>query len=210
MKRTNNFFSRRSANIDITHRCALECPNCRRQYEFRNKGLSVPGEDMPAETFEKISNFFTSSIDFEGQSSDPVHHPRFIDYLEICYEKNIRAEIHNASSVKSKDWYIRAFIANPEAEWVFSIDGLPKDSAKYRINQDGEKLYNIMIESKKYLNKLPTWQYIVFAYNENDVETAIDMAAQDEVKFYLLQSSRWQGEEDPLIPKNEQYRMTAK
>ena len=41
-KKENKFFLRRSVNMDITHRCALECPNCPRQYDYKNKGLSVP------------------------------------------------------------------------------------------------------------------------------------------------------------------------
>ena len=35
------FKGKRGLNIDITHRCALECLRCSRQREFRNHGLKV-------------------------------------------------------------------------------------------------------------------------------------------------------------------------
>ena len=200
------FWNRRSVNLDITHRCAIECPNCPRQYDYRDKGLKVPGQDLSDSNFEKIIDFM-KYIDFEGQYSDPVHHPKFIEFLEKSYVKKIEVEIHNASSVKSLKWYIKAFKAHPYAKWIFGIDGLPKDSHKYRINQDGEKLFNIMKESVNYLKAKPTWQYIVFRYNQNDIDEAIKLADSIGVNFYKLISSRWRGPNDPLKPTTETLRL---
>lgn len=198
----NNFFSRRGVNIDISNACALECPNCPRQFQFRDRGLRVPGKNLTLDDFKKVSSFF-DSIDFEGQLSDPVHNPDFIEMLEICYENNNRVEIHNASSGKKKDWYYRAFEANPNANWVFSIDGLPSSSFIYRVNQDGEKLFDVMKSARLYLDVKPTWQYIVFSYNENEIDEAIELANKIDVNFYLLLSSRWLSINDPLMPSKE-------
>ena len=200
------FFNRRAVNIDLTHRCAIECPNCPRQFAFRDKGLKVPGQDLSDSNFEKILDHMTT-IDFEGQYSDPVHHPKFIEFLEKSYVKKIDVEVHNASSVKSLKWYIKAFKAHPFARWKFAIDGLPKDSHKYRINQDGEKLFDIMLESKKHLNTTPCWQYIIFSYNENDIDEARKMAQDNGLNFNLNYSSKWFSEDDPLMPKNKKYRI---
>ena len=57
MIRDNTFWNRRSVNLDLTHRCAIECPNCPRQFIYRNKGLKVPGQDLSDSNFEKIVNF---------------------------------------------------------------------------------------------------------------------------------------------------------
>ena len=209
MNRDNPFFNRRAVNLDLTHRCAIECPNCPRQFLYRYRGLKVPGHDLSDSNFEKILNFMMK-IDFEGQLSDPVHHPRFIEFLKKCYDREVRVEIHNASSVKSLKWYIKAFEAHPYAQWVFSIDGLPKDSHQYRINQDGEKLFNIMKESVNYLKVKPTWQYIVFKYNQNDIDEAIDMADSIGVDFYKLISSRWRGPNDPFKPTLDQYSLEVR
>ena len=54
---------------------------------------------------------------------------------------------------------------------------------------------------KKILKKRPIWQYIIFKYNEQHIEKAKAMASKHDLTFLLVQSSRWQGDEDYLKPK---------
>ena len=112
--RTEAFFERRGLNIDISSRCALKCPNCQRQRWFARLGKKVHGYDMTMEDFKKITSFF-NYINFSGQLSDPVHHPKFIEILEYCFNNKIEVNVHNASSSKPHHWYIKAFKANPAA-----------------------------------------------------------------------------------------------
>jgi len=195
----NNFFTRRSLNIDITHRCALDCPRCQRWGDYRKYGKKVPGIDISISQMKKIIYFY-NDINFCGQYSDPVHHPKFIEIMKLTLENNITCSVHNASSAKPKDWYIKAFKSNPKARWVFGIDGLPKESHLYRINQDGEKLFDIMIESKKYLLSKPTWQYIIFKYNENHVGQAKQIAQDNDIPIIVVNSSRWWSNNDIYRP----------
>ena len=195
------FFNRKHKmlNVDITHRCPLECLRCGRQTSFRNQGLAVPGHDLSLDDFEKITNHF-SQVSFCGQYSDPIHHPQFLDILAICKKKNIQTEVHVASSFKSKKFFINAFKAHPEARWVFGIDGLPEESHKYRINQDGVKLFEIMLESKKHLKTIPHWQYIIFKYNENSIDNAKLLAKEHNLDFMIINSARWIDKDDYLRP----------
>jgi MoaA/NifB/PqqE/SkfB family radical SAM enzyme len=202
------FMNRRSLNIDIGFRCPLECPRCQRQRQWRNNGLKVPGRDLTLKEIDKISDYYNGFI-FCGQLSDPVHHPKFPEILEMLYKKKTIVEIHNAASQKSKEYFIKCFKANPHAQWIFGIDGLPEESCLYRINQDGEKLFNIMIESKKHLEVTPVWQYIIFNYNEDHIEEAKQMAKENGVGFMLVQSSRWNDNDDPLRPKNKEVSLNA-
>ena len=210
------FMNRRSLNIDIGFRCPLECPRCQRQRQWRDFGKKVPGRDLTLDEIDKISDYY-KSINFCGQLSDPVHHPKFPEILNLLYNKgdkrlhknSIKVEIHTAASQKSKAFYIKCFKANPLADWLFGIDGLPEESNLYRINQDGEKLFNIMVESKKYLKQTPVWQYIVFSYNEDHIEQAKKLAKENGVKFMLLRSSRWKGEVDPYRPRKEDMSFNA-
>ena len=197
-----NFFNRRNLNIDITHRCALECPNCQRQTMYKKYGKKVPGKDISMSEIKKIISFY-KNLNFCGQYSDPVHHPKFIEILNLLLHNNISCSVHNASSTKSKDWYVKAFKSNPKANWVFGIDGLPNESHKYRINQDGTKLFDIMIESKKYLTHNPTWQYIIFKYNENHIEQAKQIANDIDVNILFINSSRWRNNNDVYRPTNQ-------
>jgi MoaA/NifB/PqqE/SkfB family radical SAM enzyme len=198
-----NFFTRRSLNIDVTHRCALDCPRCQRWASYRRHGKKVPGIDFTISQIKKIISFY-NELHFCGQYSDPVHHPKFIEILKLLREQRVSCSVHNASSAKSEDWYIKAFEANPGAHWIFGIDGLPYESHLYRINQDGEKLFNIMIKSKKYLVRKPTWQYIIFKYNQDHIEQAKRIANDNDIPIMIINSSRWWSNNDsyrPTIPE---------
>lgn len=209
----NYMMRRHGVNLDITHRCPLECPRCQRFSSFTAKGLKVPGSDMPMEEFKKVTERF-KHINFCGQVSDPVHHPKFIEFLEHTYsfyalnEKDPEVSprsvsVHHASGGKPMRWYPKAFEANPMARWWIGIDGLPEDSPKYRINQDGHKMLEILKLAKKHLKVTPIWQMIVFNFNENDIDKCAEWAASLGVEFALINSSRWLGEGDPLRPSAE-------
>ena len=191
-------------NLDITHRCTLQCQRCNRAI-FAARGLKVPGEDMTMENFKKIIDYF-EEVYFCGQISDPIFHPQFIEFLKLL--KGRKTVIHTAASHKKEEWYKKAFEANTDAYWTFGIDGLPKDSHKYRKNQDGEYLFKMACMASK-MGLLVKWQYLIFSYNENDIEEARKMAKDNNIILELQKSSRfWEG--DPLMPKNKDYYIERK
>ena len=196
------FYKRPGINLDITHRCPLECLRCQRWSSFTSMGLKVPGEDMPLDRFEKVLNCF-DHINFCGQVSDPVHHPQFIEILRMCNDRNKSVSVHHASAGKPEDWYPEAYAAMPKARWYFGLDGLPEESHKYRKNQDGEKMFRILLEATKHLTTPPIWQYIVFSYNEDHIEEAMKLVeGVDNLQIRVIHSSRWLGENDWLKPTN--------
>ena len=89
-------------NLDITHRCTLQCKRCNRAI-FASRGQKVPGEDLSMENFKKILAFF-KEIYFCGQISDPIFHPQFIEFLKLCKD-NHNVIIHTAASHKPESWY---------------------------------------------------------------------------------------------------------
>jgi MoaA/NifB/PqqE/SkfB family radical SAM enzyme len=183
------FGSNKNLNIDIGVRCTLQCPECiRTLYKVYNK--PIPGKDMTIDQFDKISNFFINrSIHFCGTWSDPIFNPDFISMLKMCKSKNIRAVVHTAASHKPEQWYIDAFLANTDAEWRFGIDGVPLQSHVYRVNQDGTKLFKLMLKAKR-LGLYVSWQYILFNYNQKSLDTAKKIAKKYKIKFYLIETNR--------------------
>ena len=187
----STILDRKGINLDITHRCTLECPKClRRSVPTNNLG------DLSLDSFKKIISHF-DQIEFCGQISDPIFHPQFIEFLELTKDK--RVFVHTAASHKPMDWYRDAFLANKNATWQFGIDGLPQDSHKYRINQNGEYLFNVMKTGVELGNDI-RWQYIIFKYNENDIPEAIDLAQRHKIPIHINKSSRWSGPNDPYKP----------
>ena len=103
----NKFLNRKRINIDIGFRCALECPMCSRQQDYKNI-RPVPGKDLTIPEFKKIVNFF-DEISCCGQISDPIFNPNLLEFIKIAKDKNKTLIIHTAASQKSMDWYEKAF-----------------------------------------------------------------------------------------------------
>ena len=204
----NNFFKavneHRTINLDIGNLCTLECPKCARQGRYKDT-RPVPGHNMTVHEFDKISNFFTQ-IHLCGQISDPIFNPNLFDFIKMSKQKDKFLQIHSAASQKPIKWYEEAFAEHGRGGWTFGIDGLPKDSHKYRIHQDGEKLFTVAQMAVRAGLKV-RWQYIVFKYNENDIDEAVSMARDNGIEFELNSSSRWDGPHDPYRPTKSEYRI---
>ena len=183
-------------NIDISTKCPLQCPKCMRT--GYKPPLSV--QDCTIEEFDKITDFF-SFVSFCGQISDPTAHPNFIDFLKMTFDKDVRTSVHTAATHRPIDWYKKVFQSNPNAHWQFGLDGLPKDSHQYRINQDGEKLWEVMkMGSKMGINV--TWQWIIFKYNWKDLKIGLSMSHDYGINLLPVTSHRWV-KNDQLKPPQE-------
>ena len=81
---------------------------------------------------------------------------------------------------------------------------MPEESCMYRINQDGEKLFEVMkMGAKKGLQI--DWQYIVFSYNEDHIQESYEMAKDNNIQFVINYSGRWKNEQDPYRPRNPEF-----
>lgn len=180
---------KKSLNIDIGIRCTLQCHDCART-RIMKRGGKIPGKDITLSQFNKISNFFKGNeIHFCGWWSDPIFNPDFIAMLEMCEAKGITTVVHTAASHKPEKWYIEAFSRSPKAKWRFGIDGLPRNSHRYRVNQDGEKLFKIMLLAQSMGIKVE-WQYIIFPYNLKSVNKAKRIAAKKKIPILFIETER--------------------
>jgi MoaA/NifB/PqqE/SkfB family radical SAM enzyme len=181
----------RNINMDITNRCTLACVTCERQYRIQLKG-KVVGEVLSVSDFEKYIPWF-DHFDFCGQVSDPSMHPEFDKILELVAKNDKSADVHNTASQRPERWYRKMFdiSSGTRIAWRFGIDGLPKDSHKYRTRQDGQKLFDMMSIAAKYNPKFEIyWKYIVFNYNQYDIEECKQMAKDMGVIFNTVNSRR--------------------
>jgi hypothetical protein len=164
---------------------------------YKGNDLKVPGHDMTVDEYLKIADYFTH-INFCGNVSDPVFNPNLPTFLKINYDRGISCEVHNAASGKPISWYVKAFESNPNARWIFGIDGFPEDSHQYRINQDGEAVYAAMTQCAR-MGLDTTWRYIVFSYNEDNIDHCKKIAQHYGIKFEYVESSRFY-KDDPYKP----------
>lgn len=173
----------KNINLDITHRCKLQCHKCMRQ-EY--PGLHKRGHDISLKSFKKICKQF-KHITLCGQMGDCIYHPKFIELMLIG--KRIPMLVETNGFGKSLGWWSKAF-SFKNITWCFALDGLPKDSHKYRKNQNGEDVFEIMKYGVR-LGAKVIWNYIVFKYNENDISVAKELAEKYNITFNLVMSSRW-------------------
>lgn len=112
-------------------------------------------------------------------------------------------------SGRSREWWDAVFnvcLENNNVHWTFALDGLPNESHKYRINQDGEAVWEVMKYGKSRGIDI-AWQYIPFAYNEDHIQQAAAMAAEQGIAFHLKLSSRHPEGMIPINPANRIDRM---
>ena len=164
------------------------------------KRLGNKGHNISMDDFKKILAYY-EKLNFCGSISDPVMHPQFIDFLALS--KNHSVKVSSAVSQRPLNWYHEAFSRNLDAVWHFGLDGLPEESHKYRVNQDGERLFEVMKIAVS-LGIKTYWQYIVFKYNQDHIEEARKMAKDNGMIFKEQHSSRWTDNDEykPDDPKH--------
>jgi organic radical activating enzyme len=183
-----NSFLKKPVNLDITNRCPLQCPSCQRQTGWYNRHRHL-FNDMSVEDLQKFIDSGFTWLEFSGQQSDPMAHPNILEFISLCY--SIRLDIHTATSHRKKQFYEEAFDrSGMKTKWIFGLDGLPEESHKHRVNQDGVYLYEMMKLGAR-MGVDVIWQYIVFNYNQDHIEQAKKMSIDDGIEFKLSFSDRW-------------------
>jgi MoaA/NifB/PqqE/SkfB family radical SAM enzyme len=178
----------KNLNLETGISCTLQCPDCARTIRQKPGGPGIPGKNLNLNQFSKLARFF-KEIHFCGGWSDPIFNPDFISMLKICQTQNVDAYVHTAASHKPKKWYEEAFDANKNAVWRFGIDGLPEESHTYRVNQDGVKLFKMMLLAASKEIKVE-WQYLIFEYNKKSIEKAKKLAKTYNLPLLLIDTPR--------------------
>lgn len=200
MKYTDDQRFHAELNLDITTRCNLACSQC-----FRS-ALSHPHKafdkeevvnrirestDVSLETLHKIFRFSNHAIALCGTLSDPIMHPQFLDILGIMTEyPKVQFRIATAANGASLEWYKHALDITPtNCRWVFGLDGFSDTSMIYRENQNSQMIFDAMMYGHS-IGVDVTWQFIVFDYNINDVDSAIQYCKDHRMRMVLLRPNR--------------------
>lgn len=188
-------------NIDLTNKCNLGCTQCMR-YALEDPNLRGTDKhkriqdtvnssyDISLQDLHKLIDFF-NKISYCGNISDPIFYKWFDELLEISknYPKK-RFQIHTAASQKNFAWYKKHLDNTPKnTKWIFGLDGLPDTSFNYRRRQNSQLVYDAMIYGAEH-NVRVVWQFIVFPYNEHQIETAKKIAEQYKMGIWFVYSNR--------------------
>lgn len=178
-----------SPNLDISYRCELKCPLCVRQ---KSAGITMikRSSDITMENLNKILDHYKTRVTFCGQISDPIYHPNFLEILKTAVDRCDLVRVSTTASHKPKEFWEEAFkYGVGDVQWVFGIDGIDKKSEIYRIGSDFEDAWNVMLRANE-LGHYTTWQYIIFDYNEDDINEAILLAHEYDLNLLVIKSQR--------------------
>lgn len=201
-----------AANIDLTYKCNLGCTQCMRNVlegadlnakeKFKRK--LHRSSDLPLEDLDKILKFF-DSVGFCGGLSDPIFYPYIEELLLKCAEyQNKKYTIHTAATKNNIGWYDKIFDMTPSnVTWVIGLDGLPNKSSIYRKRQNSQLLFDAMLLGASKKIKIE-WQYIVFPFNQEQVNSAKVIAKDYKINLTLLYSNR--DENGNIIPGKDSRR----
>ena len=191
-------------NLDISYRCILKCPQCIRQKITSQKQIKR-SFDLSHESMQKIFNYYQYAITFCGQISDPIYHPNFLNFLEMADGSRRAVRIATNGSGKSMEWWEQAFSYGlGEFGWYFGVDGIDKKSELYRVGSNFEEVWEVMKLGRDLGHNI-VWQYIVFDYNQDDMDKAIEIAKEEDFSLLFINTNRGFNSNDPSLRKNVKF-----
>lgn len=181
--------SNSTCNIDMCSKCVLECPGCQRQ-DILGKNKIKGASAISIDDFRKMVDYFDNII-FCGQISDPIYHPKFKEILDITNEyPEKKFSIATAAHQKNIEWYEDAFSRHGNnVLWRFGLDNLPGEAPEYRIKQNSKLIFEAMFLGAK-LGKRVEWQFIIFDFNQHNIEKARQIAKNNNIRIRILISGR--------------------
>ena len=194
-------------NIDASHRCVFRCPQCIRQKTSSQEQIKR-SFDLQEENFQKILDYYDLGITFCGQISDPIYHPKFLNLLKMCDGQGKAVRIATVGSGKSDAWWDEAYSYGVgENAWYFGVDGIDEKSELYRVGSNFQDVWKRMKQGRD-LGHTIVWQYIIFGYNEHEVDRAIEIAKEEDFSLLLVNTNRGFNPDSPLLRKNVNFQLT--
>ena len=186
-------------NIETSTRCSLKCAQCDRANLYLDKDDKrykdikqriQNGSDLSISNFKKLIDF-SSSLILCGQFSDPIWWPHLEDAILLMKKyPEKKLNITTAANRPNIEWYENIFKScNKNILWTFGIDGLSDTSMIYRQGQNSKLMFDVMLLAKK-MNISFEWSFIVFDYNEHQIEDAIQFAKDNKITLVLVKTDR--------------------
>ena len=118
----------------------------------------------------------------------------------MCNGQGKAVRIATVGSGKSDAWWDEAYSYGVgENAWYFGVDGIDEKSELYRIGSNFQDVWSRMKQGRD-LGHTIVWQYIIFGYNEHEVDQAIDIAKEEDFSLLLVNTNRGFNRKS-LLPK---------
>ena len=127
----------------------------------------------------------------------------------MCDETKTKVRIATVGSGKSDAWWDEAYSYNVgTSAWYFGVDGIDKKSELYRIGSNFDDVWRRMKQGRD-LGHVIVWQYIIFGYNEHEIDRAIEIAKEENFSLVFVNTNRGFNPNSPLLRNNVDFKLTT-
>jgi hypothetical protein len=127
----------------------------------------------------------------------------------MCHGQGKAVRIATVGSGKSDAWWDEAYsYGQGENAWYFGVDGIDRKSELYRVGSNFEDVWKRMKQGRD-LGHVIVWQYIIFGYNEHEIDRAIEIAKQEDFSLLLINTNRGFRSDNPLLRKSVDFTLTS-
>lgn len=178
--------------IELTTNCNAACPQCVRNFYGGPVWSSLPLISLDLKWLksklgEQLHN--TDNVRLCGTYGDPCVHNDFINIIKwLKTYKNLKIKINTNGGMKKNYWKQLASILSNDDCVVFGIDGLGDTNHIYRKNVKWDVLMN-NVQSFISAGGNAKWQFIVFEFNQHQVEQAKVLARKLGFSEFVLKKT---------------------
>ena len=127
----------------------------------------------------------------------------------MCDGQGKAVRIATVGSGKKDEWWEEAYSYGVgENAWYFGVDGIDEKSELYRIGSKFTDVWQRMKQGRDAGHTI-VWQYIIFGYNEHEVDRAMEIAKQEDFSLLLINTNRGFNPDSPLLRKNVNFKLTS-
>jgi organic radical activating enzyme len=195
--------------IDVSNKCNLACPFCPTGRREDGRAMGNVSLATFASIVDELAPYAFSLDLFDW--GEPFFNPELPTLIAYAHRKGLVTTISSNLSFRLKDDYVRSIIAAGLTYLTASVDGA--DQRSYEIYRRGGK-FNLVIENLRRFVRLKremgsdipriTWQYLVFAPNEDRVADAQRLAQDLELDGFRLLAGTY---DDPSWEPKGNYSM---
>jgi MoaA/NifB/PqqE/SkfB family radical SAM enzyme len=194
--------------VEATNMCQLKCPFCP---TGTNKHDRPPGKakiDLVRKLLNEIGEYLFF-IDFYNWGESLLNREIVFKWIKMAYDYKIISSLHTNLLFKMSEKDIDRLISSRLNHLTISIDGACKETYSiYRKNGNFELVIdnlNRIIKAKKkkgVKNPYVTWRFLVFGFNEHEINTAKKIAEDLDVNEIEFEAPYYDMSENPSNTEN--------
>jgi MoaA/NifB/PqqE/SkfB family radical SAM enzyme len=190
-------------HIEPTNICTLKCPGCERTRFIRQWGKHWKNNCIDIQDLMHFLDCDLTDVPVLlcGNTGDPIYHVEFYELVGALKQRGAHIKIVTNGSYRTKSWWtaVTELLDNNDTI-TFSIDGLPHNFTKYRINGDWNSI-SVGIEVAVNSYAKTVWKFIPFEFNQSDIEKAQILSKDLGIdEFIISHSDRFDEETKYLQP----------